>query len=58
MAFVSAHRLGGVVLGILTATCQSAAWGQGVVMPAAGAVNRSMAGASVAAPLDALGAIY
>jgi long-chain fatty acid transport protein len=27
-------------------------------MPAAGAVNRSMAGASVAAPLDALGAIY
>lgn len=34
------------------------AHGQGAVMPVAGPVNRSMAGAAVGAPLDAAGAIY
>lgn len=32
--------------------------GQGLVLPAAGPIHRSMGGASVAAPLDALGANY
>jgi long-chain fatty acid transport protein len=31
---------------------------QGVIIPGAGAANRSMAGASTAAPLDAAGAVY
>ncbi len=31
---------------------------QGVIIPAAGPINRSMGGASVAAPIDAMGAIY
>jgi long-chain fatty acid transport protein len=35
-----------------------AALGQGSVVPAVGAINRSMAGTAVAAPLDAAGAIY
>ncbi len=34
------------------------AWGQGAILQAAGPVNRSMGGAAVAAPLDAIGAIY
>ncbi len=36
----------------------SPAKAQGLVLPALGPVNRSMAGASVAAPLDAIGAIH
>jgi long-chain fatty acid transport protein len=32
--------------------------GQGIYLPAAGPVNRSMAGATTAAPLDAMGALY
>src|SRR2546423_6703744 len=35
-----------------------AAFGQGVALPAAGPVNQSMAGAAVAAPIDAMGALY
>ena len=34
------------------------AFGQGLIMPGAGAANRGMAGASTAAPLDAAGAGY
>ncbi len=33
-------------------------WAQGIIVSAAGPVNRSMGGASTAAPIDALGAIY
>ncbi len=36
----------------------SIAFGQGVILQAGGPVNRSMGGASVAAPIDAIGAIY
>ena len=36
----------------------SVALGQGAVLPGVGPVNRSMAGAAVAAPLDPAGAIY
>lgn len=32
--------------------------GQGIALPAVGAINQSMAGASVAAPLDAMGSLY
>src|SRR5262245_37936676 len=34
------------------------AWPQGSVIGAVGPVNRSMAGAATAAPLDAMGALY
>jgi long-chain fatty acid transport protein len=38
-------------------TCTSA-MGQGIALPAAGPVNQSMGGASTAAPIDAMGALY
>ncbi len=34
------------------------AMGQGIALPAAGPVNQSMGGASTAAPIDAMGALY
>ncbi len=46
-------------LAVLTAApAVPAARGQGFVLPGAGPVNRSMGGASTAAPLDATGALY
>jgi long-chain fatty acid transport protein len=33
-------------------------WAQGIIFPSSGAVNRAMAGASTAAPVDAAGATY
>jgi long-chain fatty acid transport protein len=48
-----------VFVSILTLLAlDSVVWGQGVVFPAAGPVNRSMGGAAVGAPLDAAGALY
>jgi long-chain fatty acid transport protein len=41
-----------------TAGWAAASYAQGIVIPGAGPVNRSMAGAGVAAPLDAAGAIH
>lgn len=41
--------------------CQLAsgdAWGQGIALPAAGPINQSMGGASTAAPLDSMGALF
>jgi long-chain fatty acid transport protein len=43
---------------MLCATTGGQLFGQGIVLPASGAVNRGMAGAAVAAPLDAMGALY
>jgi long-chain fatty acid transport protein len=43
---------------LLTGGLAATAKGQGIILPGAGPVNRSMAGASTAAPLDALGANY
>jgi len=45
---------------IVVALCwlPAVALGQGIYLPAAGPVNRSMAGATTAAPLDATGALY
>src|SRR3954447_7662738 len=34
------------------AFCSSSAWAQGIVAPGAGPINRSMGGASTAAPVD------
>jgi long-chain fatty acid transport protein len=42
----------------LNFTLPTAVWGQGIVLPGSGPVNRSMAGASTAAPLDTLGGLY
>jgi long-subunit fatty acid transport protein len=36
----------------------STAFGQGIVIPGVGPINRAMAGAAVAAPIDAAGAIH
>ncbi|MCA9232878.1 MAG: outer membrane protein transport protein [Planctomycetales bacterium] len=43
---------------VFLANWGSSAEGQGIVLSAAGPVNRSMGGASVAAPIDSIGAIY
>jgi long-chain fatty acid transport protein len=43
-------------LGVALSARQAIA--QGVALPAAGAINQSMGGAAVAAPLDAMGALY
>jgi long-chain fatty acid transport protein len=40
------------------AICPSVSLGQGAVFPGAGPINRSMGGASTAAPIDAAGALY
>lgn len=45
-----------LVMGLATAS--QSALAQGVILQAGGPVNRSMGGASVAAPIDAIGAIY
>lgn len=42
----------------IVGTCGQSAFGQGVALPAAGPINQSMAGAAVAAPIDAMGALY
>lgn len=49
-------RGAGVIL--LGLALPATAFGQGLIMPGAGAANRAMAGASMAAPLDAAGAGY
>lgn len=43
---------------LLAAGSRGQLFGQGIALPAVGAVNQSMAGAGVAAPLDAMGALY
>jgi long-chain fatty acid transport protein len=43
---------------MMTCALPCAGWAQGVVLPGVGPINRSMAGAAVAAPLDAAGAIH
>jgi long-chain fatty acid transport protein len=43
-----------LVFGLATAS----AIGQGIALPAAGPINQSMGGASTAAPIDAMGALY
>jgi long-chain fatty acid transport protein len=48
----------GILVVLLTGCWAATANGQGLFLPGAGPVHRSMAGASTAAPLDALGANY
>src|SRR5262245_19007480 len=43
---------------VSSALISSAARGQGIYISASGAVNRGMGGASTAAPIDAIGAMY
>ena len=43
---------------ILALFSTSPAWPQGLVLPSAGPINGSMAGASVAASIDPAGALY
>ncbi len=50
------HILSAIILGV--AFSPSAMAQNGIVFTGQGAINRSMAGASTAAPLDSLGAIY
>jgi len=53
------HAVGGALLAGLALTCGPApAVAQGTVIPGVGPVNASMAGTSVAAPLDPAGAMY
>lgn len=49
-------RFAMALLACLAWTCHGRA--QGIVLPGAGAVNRSMGGASTAAPIDASGSLY
>lgn len=44
--------------GLLAACLARPAAAQGIALPAAGAINQSMAGAGVAAPLDAMGSLF
>src|SRR6267378_2760160 len=55
MRFQAAAVVGLTAIVVLAAR-QAAA--QGIALPAAGAINQSMGGAGVAAPLDAMGALY
>ncbi len=53
------RRIGRVFLFLAITTLSAAvANGQGIVVPGVGPINRSMAGAAVAAPIDAAGAIH
>src|SRR6516225_6656607 len=54
--FAHLRALGLGILALLTGA--SASQAQGLVLTSVGPVNRSMGGASVAAPLDATGALY
>jgi long-chain fatty acid transport protein len=47
-----------VTASIVAGLASNSAMGQGVALPAAGPVNQSMGGASTAAPIDAMGALY
>ncbi len=47
-----------LLAGFLIAFVPQAAWGQGLILPEAGAAHRSMAGTSTALGVDALGALY
>ncbi len=47
-----------VVVAVATLSFVGRVYGQGIAIPGAGAINRSMAGAGVAAPLDAAGAQF
>lgn len=53
-----ASRSLGLCVGLVLMGQASLAWSQGLIVSSAGPVNRSMGGAAVAAPIDALGAIY
>jgi len=46
-----------LLFAVLTFMC-SAVFGQGIFLTGVGAVNRSMGGASTAAPIDPMGAIH
>lgn len=48
----------GLNLLVLAAFCTPRAFAQGIALPAVGAINQSMGGAAVAAPLDAMGSLY
>jgi len=50
------HLIGGLLAAV--SFLPANVWAQGLIVPGAGARNRSMAGASTAAPLDAAGASY
>lgn len=53
------RRAGSVVVGlVVSVVIASAAFAQGVYVSSAGPVNRGMGGASAAAPIDAIGALY
>jgi len=56
MSIQSSRWIVAVVVGTLSFVGH--ANGQGIVIPGAGAINRSMAGAGVAAPLDAAGSLF
>ncbi|HEY2146585.1 MAG TPA: hypothetical protein VGH32_01530, partial [Pirellulales bacterium] len=51
----SALRVGVITVLVLGPTAATAL-GQGIALPAAGPINQSMGGASVAAPIDGMGA--
>lgn len=52
------RRCIGYIALVLSVAAPLHSWAQGIIVSSAGPVNRSMGGASVAAPIDALGAIY
>ena len=47
-----------VALALLSLLVTPSAVGQGIALPAAGPINQSMGGAAVAAPIDAMGALF
>ena len=53
-----ARRLAAVALMLAASFWSTSASAQGLILPGAGAVHRSMAGASTAAPVSAAGAAY
>lgn len=57
MEFMNRLKVGLVFLVCVTGISTSVS-GQGIMFPALGPVNRSMGGASVAAPLDAVGSLH
>ena len=57
-ALATAYVLGLFVLALVLSQSSTPVCAQGLIVPGAGPVNRSMGGASTAAPLDAAGALY
>lgn len=52
------HGICAAIVFLLTLLSHQSLFAQGTIIGAAGPVNRSMGGASVAAPIDSIGAIY